>query len=381
MFLLLTSAVIVGASSNSKTCEADSCQSRFDDELDEMSLLQSKVVSEANKEEMVADETRALLTHREGRRRKGGGIGKVVKKASKSVSKTVSSVAKTVESGASQALAAAEKAVNNAVNKLKDPSTFKKLLPSCLTSGDIITGCGNMPSTSFMQKIDVALETSLKDIAKCFGLKALGKVVKDMKCKSSTKIEYPKGIDFNWPPKVEMDSVSLCTEISGLNSDTLKDLGDSAQKCGLKIYKTISKSIGSLKPSLLQTESNNTGCACDANFGIFFGAGGGAAAGVSAGISAGFVMGCDGCNFKFDGWWSWSAGLVSNVGADVAGTLGYVTEYDGFFGIDQTVEASFPAPNSEVVGGSIGVGLSVPQITINTEDKKSFGKCMHRWGV
>jgi hypothetical protein len=364
------------------------------EEPEETALLQSRVT--IDHADAGQEQTRALLTHREGRRRRKGGFS--VKKTVKSVKKTASSAANSVAKAASQALSAAQNAVNSAVNAVKNPNTFKALLPSCLKGGNL-NACNPIPSVSFLSKIDLALKNSMQSIANCFGLSGLTNLVKGMKCTKKITISYPSGVKFNWPPSVQTSKVSICTETSGLNMNSLKSMAKSAKTCGQNIYNQLVNSIGNLKPSLLETgeehlqgrrrrkhhKKKNThnhhpaqghpviskaiGCVCPTNFGIYFGAGGGAAYGVSAGLNVGFIMGCDGCNFQFDGFWGWSAGLVTNIAAaDVAATLGYVTELDGFFGTGYSVSAS--APVKGVVGAAVAVGLTEPELTINWSDKK-----------
>jgi hypothetical protein len=340
---------------------------------EETALLQSKVavIDHADAGE---EQKRALLTQRNSRRRKGWGVGKAVKKAGKTVSSAANSVAKYAQ----QALSAAQSAVNSAVNTLKNPNTFKNLLPSCLRSGKVLS-CMPSQSVSFLSKIDVALENAASSIANCFNLNALTGLVKGMRCTKKIKISYPDSLNFNWPPKVNMANADICVSTSGLNMNSLKSLGSSAKSCAQNIYNNLASSIGSLKPSLLEEEATEDKsikaeagiCLCPAKFAIFFGAGGGASYGVSAGLQVGFVIGCDGCNFQWSGFWAWSAGVVSNAGAEMAATLGYATGYDDYWGYG--LSAGVSVPTGEVTGGGVNVGLTTPELTINWA-KKTISK-------
>jgi hypothetical protein len=343
------------------------------EELEETALLQSRVTidhADAGKEQ-----TRALLTQRRNsRRRKGFGV----KKVTKSVSKAANSAAKSVANAANQALSAAQSAVNSAINTLKNPNTFKKLLPACLRGGNVMS-CMSTGGTNFLSKVDVALENAASSVASCFNLNALTGLVKGMKCTKKIKVSYPESLNMNWPPKVNMASASICTATSGLNMNSLKSLGNSAKSCAQKIYNNLASQIGSLKPSLLEEEATEDKsikagagiCLCPAKFAIFFGAGGGASYGVSAGLQVGFVIGCDGCNFQWSGFWAWSAGVVSNAGAEMAATLGYATGYDDYWGYG--LSAGVSVPTGEVTGGGVNVGLTTPELTINWA-KKTISK-------
>lgn len=83
-------------------------------------------------------------------------------------------------------------------------------------------------------------------------------------------------------------------------------------------------------------------------------------------LSAGFLVGCDGCNFKFSPFWSWYVGVTSNYAADIGGFLGFAITWDSFWGQALVVGASAGTP----FGGAdvtLGLGISLPSLEIYTE--------------
>lgn len=242
---------------------------------------------------------------------------------------------------------------------IKDPSTFKQLLPNCLKDAGSVRDCQDIPSTSFISTRVNALWNAMNDLKDCFQSIEMTNLIKNIGCSGSTPITYPTSVKMSWKPEVNTNTLNVCSGISGLNLDKLKSIAASARTCSKPIYNNISNAILSV--------TGSGDCECRANFGIYFGAGVSAAAQYSAGLATGFIVGCDGCKFRFKGWWAWQAGLTSNLAVDAALLVGYAQTWDVFWGYANAVEVSI-GPN--VIAANVGVGLTLPEVIIDYEDKK-----------
>lgn len=315
-------------------------------------LLQSNllVVKEhTGDNELEGHDSRALLTMRtEGRRRKGS----IFSSAKKYIKK---------------AKDGAEKAATSAINGLKAASRTQGFLPNCLKNGNIVDCVKDELSSSadWIKNRASALQTGLDNLMTCPAYSSLGKsfkdLVKDVKCTSTTSMTYPTGIKTDWEPAVTTASKKICTGIGGLNTDILKNLQSTFAQCAEDLYNGVATGISAANAAI------SANCKCKADFGIYFGATISVAAGVSGSIATGFIVGCDGCNFKFKPWWSFFGGVTSNVAADAGLMVGVSSTWGAFWG-QALVQAASAGPN--VVAANVGVGISLPQLSIQTSTQE-----------
>lgn len=331
-----------------------------EDDDDDESIIANASPPQSEIEISGESSERSLLSFREtGRRRKGGG-------------NIVNSAKKWIKSATKKA----KSAVDSAIGKLKDESRTKGLLPSCMRDGKLAS-CVNLGSSaSKIQKNALAAQKglySLKDCAAYASIKSsLKSIVAGVKCTTKTTLKYPTGVKTSWTPSVTMSSQDICTNVGGLNTNALKGVVSTFSTCAAGMFNAAAAELGSLTGIA-------SGCACEADFGIYFGATVSAAAGVSGSISTGIIAGCDGCNFKFKPWWSWFGGTTSNVAVDGGFMVGVALTWDSFWG-QALVLAASAGPN--VVAANVGVGLSLPSLGFKTSTQKIekkvcvSGKCV-----
>lgn len=236
--------------------------------------------------------------------------------------------------------------------------------------------CFPIPSTKSLANKVKALEkgwTKMREIFSKSELASWKKIVDVSTCSKTVPIKYPSGVKTSWPPKIRTKSKDICVGMKGLNMDVLSSIYKKWVAKAPEIYNAVAEEVSDSKEKIAD------GCNCKANFGVYFGAGVSAAAVAGGAISAGFIVGCDGCKFKFKPFWSWFAGVWSNVEADAGGILGYASKWDAFWG-EALVNGASAGPN--VVAANVGIGITLPKIKISTRSYKvekkvcAFGECV-----
>jgi len=335
------------------------------------------------------------------RRRRKGSIMKAVKKTTKSVTKTIVNTANDVANAAEdlkkKLTTEANKLLEDAVNELKSVENFQKLLPSCLQKGNV-DECFPIPSD--LSDTVTALSKGwekMKDLFSTSEIAEFLKVVDVSTCSKTVTVTYPSGVKTSWTPKVETKSQKICVGVKGLDMGAFKEIYKKWEARAPEIYNAVA---GELSGNLLEKEEEEeeveggaeearrrrrrrkeeegttSGCDCKASFGVYFGAGASGSTGAGGAISAGAIVGCDGCKFKVKPYWSWYVGVYATlVYADYAGILGYVSNWDEFWGEQLGSEVS-------VGNAGVAVGMTLPKIQIKTKsytvDKKicSLGQCI-----
>jgi hypothetical protein len=289
------------------------------------------------------------------------------------VADTATDWANKVADWTNEATSAAETLLDKLVDEFETAAiaAFEAIVPECLRSGDILS-CLDSNTEEWLSTTMTAISDGYTLLTSCItsiggDIADLANIVTDIQCTQSVDISYPSGIDFSWPPELEWSTGSMCTNIGGINTDVMTSMFPSFEQCGEDMFTFIASAIDD---SSLFTP----GCSCpdNADFGIYLGAAleisisaATMPGGLAGSLSAGFVVGCDGCNFRFSPFWSWYAGVTSaSTGASVSALIGYATTWDNFWGQCLVVGAS-----ADVYAYSfgVGVGFSLPIVTISTD--------------